>query len=61
MFLVVPVTVCWWIFSAGDEANGQAFIGMYQKHSGNYVFAFIAGLNGNDPVVVEWDPKAVIA
>ena len=51
----------WWIFSAGDEANGQAFIGMYQKHSGNYVFAFIAGLNGNDPVVVEWDPKAVIA
>ena len=51
----------WWIFSAGDEANGQAFIGMYQKHNGNYVFAFIAGLNGNDPVVVEWDPKAVIA
>lgn len=51
----------WWIFSAGDEANGKAFIGVYQKHSGNYVFAFIAGLNGNDPIVVEWDPKAVIA
>lgn len=51
----------WWIFSAGDVSNGKAFIGMYQKHNGEYVFAFIAGLNGNDPFVAEWNPKAVIA
>lgn len=51
----------WWVFSAGDQLSGKAFVGMYRKHSGDYVFAFIAGQDGKKPVEIEWNPKAVIA
>ena len=51
----------WWFFAAGDQISGQAFLGMYQKHNGDYVFAFIAGKDGQQPITKEWNPKGVIA
>jgi len=57
----VKYDIGWWIFSAHDETTGKAFIGVYQKHNGDYVFAFIANLNDGKPLNIEWNGKAVIA
>ena len=57
----IKYDIGWWVFKAHDMANGKAFIGMYQKHNGDYVFALIANTNDNSPLNLEWNPKAVIA
>lgn len=58
----VTVEVSWWIFSKEYFTKGEAFLGVYQKHNGDWQFAVYAARadgNGGNMDPVYWPDDAL--
>lgn len=57
----IKVAVSWWIFEKDFNAHGEAFIGAYKTHSGNWQFAvYAAGTDGGKSMKPVCWPSGVI-